>query len=104
MRFKKGVKLQGIRPELVLAIQAANDIFVGEGIELVITSILDGEHSRNSLHYAGSAFDIRTRGIHGSTVARIVAALNGALTVDFDVVLHPNHLHIEYQPRYATNG
>lgn len=104
MRFKKGVKLQGVRPELVLAMQVANDIFAGERCEMTITSVLDGEHSRNSLHYAGCAFDVRTRGIHGSTVNRIEATLRGALTVDFDVVLESTHLHIEYQPRFANNG
>lgn len=96
--------MQGISNELTLAIMTANSVFEGERCEMTITSILDGKHSRNSLHYAGQAFDVRTRGIHGSTVSRIAATLRGKLTVDFDVVLHSTHLHIEYQPRYANDG
>jgi hypothetical protein len=104
MRFKNGVKLQGVTPELTLAIMSANSVFEAEGCELVITSILDGEHSRNSLHYSGNAADFRTRGLHGTTIDRIVAALKGALTVDFDVIQHDTHIHIEHQPRFATNS
>lgn len=99
MKFKQNVNVYGVRPELQLAIIVANDVFRNVGLDMTITSIADGMHSKTSLHYTGCAFDARTRGIHGTTLGKIVAELNAALTDDYDVVRESDHLHIEYQPK-----
>ena len=99
MKLKKGVKLLGIRPELLIAIQIAEGIYTEHGQELVITSVCDGKHSFTSLHYSGNAVDFRTRYFDEQTILNVALALQTSLTKDFDVVIEPTHLHIEYQPR-----
>jgi hypothetical protein len=104
LKFKDGVKLTELKPQLVLAIVTLLLIYEENyAAELVITSVNDGEHREDSYHYEGRAFDARTRGtgratqIAGETKARL-----GSL--GFDVVLEdlggPNeHLHVELDRR-----
>ena len=99
MKLKKNVRLTGIRPELMIAIIVANDVYDTYNKELVLTSVLDGTHSNLSLHYAGCAFDCRTRYFDYSTVRDVAKDIRSKLTKDFDVVIEPSHLHIEFQPR-----
>lgn len=93
------VNIQGIRPELVLAIVITNQVFQSYGAELIITSILNGRHSRKSLHYTGSAFDIRIKHLAELTINKIYRQLKESLLEDFDIILESNHIHIEYQPK-----
>lgn len=98
-RLKTGVKLAGIRPELVLAFVIAKDLHPVDGAAIVITSALDGKHSRGSKHYVGQAIDLRTRDItkEQSEAWRNSVAL--ALGSEYDVVLERDHLHIEFDPK-----
>lgn len=78
---------------------------------VVVTSIHDGRHGRNSLHYRGKAMDVRFLGQRpGGIVARdhVVQKdkayrwqdrLRRILGADFDVVLEKDHLHIELDPK-----
>jgi len=100
MKLKKGVNVQGIRPEMILAIIAAQAIFGREEEILIITSIVDGEHSVTSLHYTGCAIDIRTRNLTPVQQKAITKQLKLALGKDYEVILEKTHIHIEYQPRY----
>lgn len=100
MRLKQGVRIQGIRPELLLAILIADRAYTAKGGVLVITSICDGKHSATSLHYTGCAFDCRTKSISKEQATMIMSYLKGALPNDFDIVLESTHIHIEYQPRF----
>lgn len=100
--LKEGVSTRGIRPELVIAILAAKDVYDKYGVPFIITSLTDGVHSPRSLHYAGCAVDLRTRDIRGDHAKRNVCedikiALGGSL--DYDVVLEKDHIHLEYQPK-----
>ena len=99
MKFKDGVKVFGVRPELVLAMMTVNTVYVDEGYEFVITSVVDGKHSRTSLHYSGGAFDCRIWGIPEHNRQGFVKLLKLALTDEFDVVLEKDHIHIEFQPK-----
>ena len=99
MILKKGVKLQGARVELVIALQVASAVYVHFNETCVITSLLDGKHSRNSLHYCGQAADLRIKDINMAKVRLIHEELRQRLTDDFDVILESTHIHIEYQPR-----
>jgi hypothetical protein len=97
MRLKPGVRVLGIKPELLLAIMIAERAFHPN--ELVITSLMDGTHSRGSEHYTGMAFDARTRDVAESRAKELAHSIGAALGSDYDVILEPSHLHIEYDPK-----
>ena len=63
------------------------------GEDLFITSLRDGNHSPGSLHYDGLAFDMHYP--HSVTVQHIKAVLGPG----WDVVLEPDHIHCEYDPK-----
>lgn len=101
MNLKNCVSATGLRPELLLAILIAERVYQKHGHTLTVTSLLDGRHSKTSLHYAGQAADFRTTAanIPNSTIDAIVTDLRKALTVDYDVVKEADHIHLEFQPR-----
>ena len=96
--IKPGVKLLGVRPELIVGLMACQSIYQRHGIDFVITSVRDGKHSHNSLHYSGQAADLRTRQMSKGTAKQIVAEISTAVGNQFDVILESNHIHIEFQP------
>ncbi len=98
-KLKPGVRLTGIRPEILFALMTDERAYNRAGHELVVTSCVDGKHGRASLHYSGAAVDLRTRDVPADLVQAIVAEIREALGADFDVVLEDTHLHIEYQPQ-----
>jgi len=99
MRLKSGVRIRGIRPELAVALEIAESVYRHESAELVVTSVTDSEHKRGSLHYAGQAADLRTRGL--IDVIQTANGLRDRLGDDFDVVVESDHIHVEYQPKEA---
>ncbi len=101
MQLKQGVRLHGIRPEIVLALQIAEHIYAKHtpSHEMVVTSVIDGRHSTGSLHYVGAAVDLRTRDVNDQTVAEIATDLKRSLNSDYDVINESNHIHIEFQPK-----
>ena len=103
MKLKHGVSVAGVRPEIVLAMQVAENVLRGFGAELTVTSCLEGRHRRNSLHYAGLAFDLRTRDLEVDP-SEVTARLREALGPEFDVVLEPTHIHVEFQPEGPRGG
>ncbi len=101
MKLKHDVKATGLRPEMLLAVFIADKVYTKHDYELTITSLLDGAHSKTSLHYAGCAADLRITAAHipNSTIDAIAADIRKALTVDYDVIVEPDHIHLEFQPR-----
>ncbi len=97
-KLKPGVRLTGIRPEILFAVMAAERAYNRAGHELVVTSCVDGKHGRGSLHDQGCAVDLRTRDVPADVMQAIVAEIREALGADFDVVLEQDHLHVEYDP------
>lgn len=97
MEIKPGVRLAGISPIIVLALVIVERIFSKLRLELVITSVTDGRHMEGSLHHCGLAVDIR-RPTYVHTHA-LVTQLRKALGSEFDVVMEPTHIHIEYDPK-----
>lgn len=97
MRLKPGVKIQGLRPEALLGIIIARDVFSSFGADLIVTSVCEGAHSLTSLHYSGCAFDCRIHELDDPQEVRDTLA--GSLGSDFDVLLEGTHIHVEYQPR-----
>ncbi len=99
MKCKPGVRLFGLRPEMVVAILAAKTVYDNHNHEFVITSAVDSRHSPTSLHYVGAAIDIRTRHIPAHARQGVSAEIAIALSHEFDVVLERDHIHIEFQPK-----
>jgi len=61
--------------------------------DVYVTAIRDGNHMAGSLHYNGNAFDFR----QASYITE--PDLKQICGKDFDVVIHPSHIHIEYDPK-----
>ena len=102
--LKQGVRLRGLRPEVVMAALVVEGVYEKYGYTCVITSAADQEHSTGSEHYTGLALDFRLNSLPAATRPTIVSDVKAALGEDFDV-LHesagtPNeHLHVEYDPK-----
>ena len=94
------VHLLNLQPQVLFALMVANDVYDQFGIDCVVTSANDGAHSTTSLHYAGSAVDLRIRNFDNRDDAQEAAfIIADSLNKHFDVLLEDDHIHIEYQPR-----
>lgn len=101
MKLKKRVKVNGMSTQILLAIMVANDAYNLKHKELVITSVVDSEHSKGSLHYVGHAVDIRTKNLSEKEAIFIAKQIRANLSNEYDVVLESNHIHIEWQPKWG---
>ena len=63
------------------------------GCDLYITAIRDGNHKPGSFHYTGNAFDFKKN----EWITK--EKLKKALGLDYDVVGHSTHFHVEYDPK-----
>lgn len=97
MQIKKGVRLQGLKPEMVVAIMVANGVFREKAEVMRLTSVTDGAHMAGSLHHVGLAVDIGLPRFNA--VEPIMASLKELLGAEFDIVLEPSHIHMEYDPK-----
>ena len=100
MNFKQGVKVTGIRAEIVMALVIAQETArtYNQHYRITVTSVTDGTHSKGSLHYVGQAADIRVSDMPFE-VMKYVESLKIALRENYDVVYEKTHIHIEYQPK-----
>lgn len=111
MKFKDGciiecLKYKAGKPETIRmsawvtnAMQIADDVSQQlTGLEMVVTSCIDGAHMSKSLHYQGKAFDMRTRIYTKGQVEAIVDELFVRLGDDYDVIDEGDHIHIEHDP------
>lgn len=104
LRVKDGVSIRGVRPEIILLLAIAADVYGEHGAdECVVTSCTDGSHSKGSLHYVGLAVDLRIWPWQDNADALrdVVSDLQHRLGTEYDVVLETSHIHIEYQPESA---
>ena len=62
-----------------------------------VTSISDGKHGNNSLHYSGLAVDFRIWNV--KNLDKKIKLIKAKLGIDYDVVTEKNHLHVEYDPK-----
>ncbi len=110
IKVKSGVRLHGITPQIVLAIQVANAIWElnGYGSFFCITSGIEGVHKRQSQHASGNAVDFRTwsdnSGTQMSKVSKdsIVSQLQENLSEEYFVLAEGNHIHLHYKPFLVT--
>ena len=98
--IKKGVRLCGISPEMMMAHTVIASVFDKHETSAVVTSALDGVHSRASKHYSGMALDYRIRHITKMGLAKTIAdEIRNGLPDDFDVCLESDHIHVEFDPK-----
>ena len=96
MLIKAGVDISRLRPEIRKKLtKIAAILWATENEELIITSTYEGTHSEGSLQYANLAVDIRRT--KGRTVG--YNEIKRFLGDDYDVILEPDHIHIEYDPK-----
>lgn len=106
LELKPGVRVLGIRPELVLALHVAEGIWGVEGKPLVVTAVMDGQHTTGSAHYRGEAADLRSNTLAPGRVPAVIAALQTALGPDYFILYEGEgtpqaHIHLEYRAREA---
>ena len=99
MKLKHSVKLGDLKPQTVLAMQVAAEVYREVGAEFVITSVNDSKHMTNSLHYSGYAFDCRIWTLEEDMRQSVTNDISAALGEDFDVVLESDHIHLEWDPQ-----
>lgn len=97
--LKPGVRITGMRPEILLAAVAAERVYEEAGHDFVITACVDGKHMAGSFHFAGAAIDVRTRDLPPADVPKVLARIKACVGDDFDVLLEADHIHIEFQPK-----
>ena len=96
MKIKEGVILSE-SSAIPIALQIIEPILKKHGQELVITSMMDGQHMTGSKHYEGQAVDLRIWDLHHKDSC--VSKMRTALGENYDVVLESDHIHLEYDPK-----
>jgi hypothetical protein len=99
MRIKSGVRIAGIKPELLFGLRVAETVYEVFGFPLIVTAVVDGVHKVGSKHYVGMAADLRISHLGNSIAPQIVAMLKSLIDQDFDIVLESDHIHLEYDPK-----
>lgn len=104
MFIKKGASINGIKPEIVHALNVASDVWKQLfSVNPYVTSGTEGKHSRGSLHYVGYAVDLRSNNLTGDSQVMAIRALKECLGIEYDIVLEPDHIHLEFQPKRGLN-
>jgi hypothetical protein len=104
LTFKPGVSLKELAPQMLVALAVVQKAFDFYSLDTVVTSGNDSQHSQNSYHYVGRAFDFRTK--HAAGIMNgIFQNLKKELTpLGFDVIWEDQggvneHLHVELDKR-----
>lgn len=98
LQFKIGVKLTATEAVNKM-LQAADLAYSLVEKPCVVTSGRDGQHQVNSKHYTDEALDLRRFHLKREELDTVVQSLQRTLGEDFDVVIEPTHVHVEYDPR-----
>jgi hypothetical protein len=106
MIFKAGVVVVEATPEMKRSWKVADDVTKRLlGRPLIVTSVHEGIHSINSLHYFEPermirrfAWDCRTRDLEQGEAMDYRDELADELGLDYDVVLEEDHIHVERDP------
>jgi len=96
MLLKLGVSIARLIRQCRRALSLIDALYAVFAEEAVVTSTYEGSHAPGSLHYSNAAFDVRLSKTPPSVV---LDRIKKALGKDFDVVLHGDHFHIEYDPK-----
>lgn len=102
MRVKPGVKLLGIQAPTVVGMMIADGVYKSyANMDMTVTSVLDGTHKADSLHYKGLAFDARTKNMIGVNMHSLLMEIRTALGNEWDVIYENEgteneHFHLEH--------
>jgi phospholipase C len=99
MILKPGVKIANLKPQLLIAIIIADNVYSAHKQELVITSVDDSKHGSTTLHGSGNAFDCRTSYFTKAEQMTVHSEIKNKCGDNFDVILELDHIHIEHDPR-----
>jgi hypothetical protein len=100
MIFKDStIGLQSLKPQLLLALIIVDQVMQADGQQAVITSLNDARHSKTSLHYNGSAADLRSRFFDDPKLILELCKKALGNNPDLDMIYEGNHFHLEYQPK-----
>ena len=97
--LKPGVRVAGLRSEILLAVVAAERVCAEMGVDCVVTACVDGVHQAGSLHYCGLAADLRSRDFRPGDLDKAIARIRQCLGTDYDVVLENDHVHVEFDQK-----
>jgi len=86
-------------PRILRARAVVAAVWASRGLTVTVTSGLDGSHRANSLHYVGLAEDYRTRDVPAGQLPGMVTEIRALLGRQYDVVIEPTHLHVEFDPK-----
>lgn len=95
MLIKAGVDISRLKRMIRRALFVCEFVLERHGIELVVTSTYEGNHSAGSLHYSNDAFDIRSERISEPILNQIRIECGN----DYDIVDENDHIHIEYDQK-----
>jgi len=95
MLIKAGVDISMLSRNARRGMQICNDYLEPKGEEIIITSTFEGNHSAGSLHYSNDAFHFRLPLV---PLDVLIDELRGLLGLDYAVILHTSHIHVEYDP------
>lgn len=100
-----GTKRFTVQKPILRAFELINDIMESSG-EYCVTSLLDGVHGPNSLHYVGLAMDLRTRHLKDPELVNALARrLQDELGRMYQVIVERDHIHLEVSPLWlSANG
>lgn len=107
LNLKAGVDVSNLQPEILVGILVAQSVYSTYGFDCIITSLKDGVHSKQSLHYRDGlcrAVDLRINHLPNELVANLAAEIRLRLTTDYDLVQESDHLHLEYDPKPPKKG
>jgi hypothetical protein len=103
--IKRGASLSKLRPQMLIAIQIAHEVYLERGSqEMVITSGDDSKHRPGSLHYEGKAVDLRTLNLlmDDAMKAAIADSIQRRLGDQYRCAFEPTtptrteHIHAEF--------
>lgn len=97
MLLKAGVSIRRLNRTTRRTLPFLERLFASVGQELTITSTFEGNHGAGSLHYCDDAVDYRRPKI--VDINGFVHEIKRGIGPDFDVVLKPDHIHQEYDPK-----
>jgi len=97
--IKEGAKVNGLRPEILIAWDIAYNVYIKYGVDCILTEGTGGTHGIGSLHYVGLAIDLRTRDFKAGIAEEVKVELKSLLSSQYDVILESDHFHVEYQPK-----
>jgi hypothetical protein len=95
---QRSARVYGMQTPILLAIMIAAPIFEQHGVDLVITSGMEGRHGLRSSHYIGYAVDFRSREIPTAKRAAFTDELQDALGPDYQVINESTHFHVQFRP------